>query len=497
MLSLFDCHESYISTEDYHALHGLPSCKISSSIFCVLKNNLRRFEFEEFDEALASQKIHKWPDLLQESPVDSVWESYRLHDPIEIATEVGEKELKIPLSLSGAICHVEESVKFLKNSYSICLRDPTDSFPIEYLMRLSTVEIPPKPKIPCVDASNSCLTVEIFRCKNGKNLHNCKTWNVTESPDSFPFDLFIRFTHNFTILVKFEAFAIEKFHLEMGKFYQQRIDVVFTTVNESQSHTVSGNIGYLPGKPVIFSHIRSVNVSEDKQQPIIDYFHPNRTSEDDDYHMNLPESISGICMSRNFSRDMLNFGENQVKTCEVHLLDSLNITQETNFTEICREFHRKILLHLVMFPNATESIPFEELFVSEFGNPRNDTSNWIQMDLKGVAESSSVEGIYDSVDETLTCRNMIIRTKHLYQFARLEVAGNRHQSLIERASIDFGPRVDLQFKISEDFRVPIFHVVSFIDLTHRVRSSSSSFIISPAPFAICLLVRALLNLSSI
>uniref|UniRef100_A0A1B0CUJ9 Tectonic-1-3 N-terminal domain-containing protein n=2 Tax=Lutzomyia longipalpis TaxID=7200 RepID=A0A1B0CUJ9_LUTLO len=488
MLKLFDCHEAYISTTDYHTLHGLPSCRVSSSIFCVLRNNLHRYDYEEFDESLSAWRVHHWPDTIEETPADSGRDFYRLHDPIAISIEGAPGVLGIPLSLSGGgVCHVEESIKFLTNTHSTCLRRRDENFSMEYLTKLSSVEIPPKPDISCSEASNSCLAVEIFHCLGTQ----CLGFNVSDSPGLFPFNLMLKFTHNFTHIVKVEATAVEKTLPAHVKSHHQRIEVLFATVNESHSHTVSGNIGYLPGKPVIFSHIHSVNISEDKQESLIDYFHPNRTSEDEDYHMALPKSHDGLCLWRHSSssqdtQETLNFAENQIRTCDIHLLDTLNITQETNFTEICRNFHRKILQYLLMFPNVTENLSTEELYVSEFGNPRNDTSNWIQIDLRGIAQGATIEGIFDATDDTITCRNMIIRAKHVYQFGRLEVAGNRHQALIERASVDFGPRVDLQFRISEDFRVPIFHVVSFVDLTHRVRNLAAHPLASLLLLILCL-----------
>lgn len=261
------------------------------------------------------------------------------------------------------------------------------------------------------------------------------------------------------------------------------IEVNFVLVNETKGENeISGNLGYLKEKPIIITKMIYLNKTDlNNRKMIFEYFNLNRTLK----HLKIPSKNCLIDDSTQL--ETVNFGESIWFQCNKKF--NFNITKESNFTEICLKFQDKIFFNLINGIEPAENITnFSKLniFISEFGNPKNLTENWIELEMSNKFDEKIIG---EGGDESFTCKNMILNVEYEFYYARLRIGSVKNQFLLKRAFLKFGTRVDLRFNLNEEMKVPLFLNVLWKDLTGRSQSSkiSESFVLVLILFLIHLL----------
>ena len=439
--------------------------------------------------------------------------------------------------MTGDECQIRTPIKYLQNQQSTCLR-PIESLS-EYvdayqttlqntkLLRThknidnhvmiteyctSTDAVAAAAASTSSPASNNdCLPIFLFDCVDRISKSDC--YRVNESnydigANRINSKIFLTFIHNFTNILNVSIHFVYTpasdtlrnypTEDEIGGLLAAHTTVVqFLQQNESEHidqqhhalYKVSGNIGYLQGKPIIAATMIPENTSVplDKLTFVLDYFHPSNKSIDS-HLIKLPTFFRNQCKLTRDTYETINFGENFYTKCDIRLNEDGNVMPPptpanneaaVNFTEICWKFQKKIFYYLLNYQyNASETyeiVPKSlKIFVSEFGNPRNDTNAWPELMLHNSVDGG-VTGHYDKDDNELefTCRNVVLNVRYEFHYASLMIHGAKQQRVIRESHLEFGSRVDLKFKLSEEMKVPIFIDVMFFDLTGNNGGGSS------------------------
>lgn len=330
----------------------------------------------------------------------------------------------------------------------------------------------------CTGANNHCLEIQIFDCFGVITRDSCVRFNSTDIDESWTNKgIVLQFRHNFTNILNCTAFLIYTYAADaaMSTSSVHSVKIQFLQANESMVniHQISGNIGYLQGKPIITAKMIPLNVtSDDVNSPkVLDYFHPNKTFSNDEHFMKIPAIKKNFCLLNNATYDTIRFGENLFLTCDVTMDDNLNVTVESNFTELCTTLQRKLFFFMLneyqQDSNVTTNDIRLETKISEFGNPKNESRYWTNANLKhGIVDVVRAKYERDDNASEFICQNMILSISYEFLYASLRVSSFDHQNLIKTVDVVFGTRVDLKFNLNEPVKVPLFMDVMFIDLTN-------------------------------
>lgn len=469
MLMAFDCNLE--ESHSYILNHGLPSCSVSSSLFCVLKNNFIDEAVTDFDIRLMSEKTtQKWPIKWPDSLKTNYSETYRFNDEILFYNELTESvdTLVVPNCLFGKSVFFAEPLKFMADEASSCEKKVTVSYIENILANVTFIKVlsSPASNILVMETCVPCIPLEPFICSNASiSERDCEIFNSTDQWPDFK-DIEFEIVHNYSHIRNFKLF----FHSndeeeETNQETQvQRFSVNFhaQTAENLLVYSASGNMGYQSSKPVIITRFIEVNVSESETTQLIEFFKSTKSSQ---HFFQLPQSNNKGCKAGPH-RSTLNFGENLLQTCDL-LMPEIVTDKSNNITVICSSYQKEI------FKALTGNSDLTTVYVSAFGNPQNSTKSWIKMPFG--FDFTQITG--EVTDEKLFCRNMAIDLRLSFYFARLKVApgsGVHLQSIIKRAQLDVGTAVDLQFNLKEDIQIPISISVMFFDLTAREKSSGRS-----------------------
>lgn len=361
--------------------------------------------------------------------------------------------------------------------------------------------------------TTNCIDATIFHCNEKISASTCKN-RLNETDDEFvdliADHLSIRIHHNFTNIFNFSVHFVYNKIVEPS-IVLQRIQVDFFEVNETESsrsaHTISGSIGYALHRPVLHTKlVRPIDngqlhndASSTPTNKILEFFDSNRNCSGNEHSMKIPKIESnGDCLLTNTTYNTVNFGENIRLACNAVLTSpttnetASNIDSTTNYTNLCRAFQREIFQYLfydIQLENVNATI-YDKLndFISEYGNPRNRTVDWIEMrianpiDLEQIIAENERNGAF-------LCRNMILNVRYEFFHGTAIVNDVEHQSLIKSAQIEFGTRLDLDFKVDDrQLKVPIYVDVMFYDFIKLGSSSSASNGHIPSLVAIVLVI---------
>lgn len=306
----------------------------------------------------------------------------------------------------------------------------------------------------------------------------------------------------------------------------RRTSVHFVQLNETRQphHAVSGNAGYIPGRPLIVSHYRprfdNATSDEDRKQQVFDYFHVN-ASNPDEALLRLPHIDSeGRCWLDNNRTvfEAIEFGRDFRVQCEVPLRELLDNSERrlegANFTMLCTRLQRVLFGFLLADVrhnygrNESNASGGGSSFVSRLGNPANRTDRWTPLrwhDDNGATDNDDDDALDDLMsmeaadvigthvfDETDTdssnstanavqafrCARMVLNVRYEFGVVRLRRpnAPVASEWMVHDARIALGPRVDLLFETNDaDWRVPIVLVGQFIDATSLAATLTAAY----------------------
>lgn len=484
---------------------------------------------------MAKSVAYKWPDPFR-SPsttgTDDRRELYRFADPILVFDEQIEqiRPLTIPYALTGLQCHLNLTVRFLENEQSTCVRCPdkhqanvielqkqflnlkilptrrgigNHAMMTEYcssslptLERTDETSSPPEtPKLPHLPPS--CLPVQLMDCVKDISSASCRPVIFNDSSPAY-FDanfinrlVVVQFMHNFTTITNCSVFFVWSHNDEIDNFQTQRIAIEFVqaaanNTDKQRHHEVSGNLGYLPGRPVIVGRMVPFNETVSSDATLLDYFHHNHSASS--HHLRIPSFHRGECRLDNFTYETIDFERNLFVQCRIPLnSDDSNegngvVAADSNFTAVCMRFQRKIdsyLLHgMLRYENQTfHNVPK----LSMYGNPMNDTGKWLDFDID-LMIIHDVDGDDETLvsghleDGDFTCQNMVLNVAYEFYYGIVHVGSVPKQRLLHGGRLMLGTKLDLKFRLDADdqMKVPIRLSVQFVDVT-SIPSKAATF----------------------
>lgn len=474
-LRAFDCSlMAHTKEPEYLTGYGIPPCSISSSWFCVENVDLSRLDATQwtFDNA-EKFKYKKWPETFSAAQDNSKQvETYRYNDDLLIlneATEVMDR-LRFPIGIYGPECHFMENIRFLHNQRSKC--NEHDIYD-EFFTNLSNWRVLSDPRFSthimvehCAEyGSEFCIPFQIKVCNPIDNrifdVENCKSGNDSsvslelKGISGFKF----QFVHNFTNIKSATILLVNRSKIEDPSTTLFEVEFLPEAPNNTFVYQSSGNVGYEASKPILVSEFSKVNISDGFQADLINFFNPvNKTT----HHLSLPFVDHKEKCSE--SSESINFIENSVTQCNLELKETLP-ESNGNFTKLCRKFQSKIFAVVYQSQNESDLETFSNIFISRYGNPKNNTKHWFRLETPVPIDYGKIIG--ESTDDSFICRNMILEMQISVFYARLndEVSRAKRQSLLQRITITFGNQLDLQFNLKEEIAVPLTIKVIFIDLT--------------------------------
>uniref|UniRef100_A0A182WLW1 Tectonic-1-3 N-terminal domain-containing protein n=1 Tax=Anopheles minimus TaxID=112268 RepID=A0A182WLW1_9DIPT len=526
IMRAYSCDQEELHTDEYHHGEGLQSCRVQGGLFCLVEPI-----YEEGDDSyynpgnLRSATRHKWKEVF---PLDNVgssedvrYDHYRVDDVIHVYNETSElvQLFALPTSLTGTVCHIEQPVRFLQDRTNLCPRtvDELSEFNRAFVRHASSsvrfFRTPKKSTVMehyCV-AETDCLNATIsicyysagdgWNCTIGANLTDATATvddAIEEDPGTVCRELEILFFHNYTNLqrvhMKLLCRADYPARSSDGELWMdnvwQRITVKFivpsAATKANLTRAISGNIGYLFGKPLIVSHLeleanRTIMPEETSSgnppRRMLAYFTNGTRLPDASFRQRIPISRRNRCVLTEEYHQTIDFGTDRFHRCNYIPPDLSNQTTGSvqNYTKFCRDLQVGLygqLLHGIepaVSASRVEGYDKLNLYVSKYGNPINRTGEWVRVRSTNVileAEPGSESSPNtDTTDSYFTCSNMLINVEYRYYYARTRVRDVRHQAIVHDAEIVFGPRVNLRFRLDEEIRVPIFIQVQFFDLT--------------------------------
>uniref|UniRef100_A0A182RC04 Tectonic-1-3 N-terminal domain-containing protein n=1 Tax=Anopheles funestus TaxID=62324 RepID=A0A182RC04_ANOFN len=478
ILRTYNCDQEQLHADEYHHGEGLQSCRVQGGLFCLVEPIYEEGDDNYYNPGkLSTATRHKWKEVFPlENPASSEdirFDHYRVDDVIYVYNETSElvQLFALPVSLAGGVCHIEQPVRFLQDRTNLCRRtvDELSEFNRAFFRHTSAsvrfFRTPKKSTVMehyCVeegDCLNATISVCYYTAGDGWNcsLANANITDATasvdeafeEDPGTICRELEMLFYHNYTNLQRVQMKllcrpAFPDGELSMENVWQ-RIIVKFIVLSANTktdlARAVSGNIGYLVGKPLIVSHLELVangtippeeSPSENPPKRMLAYFTNGTRLPDASFRLRIPISRRNHCV-------------------------------------LTEEYHQTIDFGTDMF-HRSEGYDKLNLYVSKYGNPINRTTEWVRVRstnfiLEAEPGSDSSEPNTDTTDGYFTCSNMLINVEYRYYYARTRVRDVRHQAIVHDAEIVFGPRVNLRFRLDEEIRVPIFIQVQFFDLT--------------------------------
>ncbi|XP_055606783.1 tectonic [Uranotaenia lowii] len=493
VLRTYDCDREQIEVGDYRHRDGLQSCEVQGGLFCLVgEKDGRDVPDKSHYNPNLKQKYsrHKWNEIFptNENPKDiSNRMFYKVNDLVQFYNESSEQveTFVLPYSITNSECQLKQPVRFLRDQSTQCLRslESLDSFTESFVEQQSQMRYLRYPKNEIVEhcADSDCFNITVIRYCNLSG-SKCRANNQTEWDGTWMCpEIRIQFVHNYTHLESVAVFilcgSIEELNLETDSIWH-RFTVSFKREHEERfARSVSGNLGYLQQKPLLVSNLQiPVNDTVETRRSskyMLSYFTNETRLPDETFRLKLPKSKGNRCTLDERNHHQVLFGENIWTKCNFY--PKINVSADSNFTEVCNDLQSSIfelLLHGIQPQFQLNDFESLNIFLSKYGNPVNRTTDWIQLRSSNVVEDKII-GTRDPKRDLFTCYSVIINVRYQFYHARQTVRNVPRQQVLHEAEVIFGPRVDLQFPLNEEVRVPIFAQAQFFDLTSRGSNSAT------------------------
>ncbi|XP_055626273.1 tectonic [Toxorhynchites rutilus septentrionalis] len=489
ILKTFDCNEERLDVAEYHHQEGLQSCEVQGGLFCLIDGHHGEGDQSHYDPTrkyLSSK--HKWKEIFGSGEGRNLGpaSTYRVNGILQLYNETSERlgTFTIPYSITNSHCQINQPVRFLRDQTSSCIRtlEELETSLAAFVTQQSTVRYLRVPKTEnlmehCMD--DDCFNSTVQYCNLAGR--DCQSSNRTGADTDGDADgtwycpeLQIVMLHNYTYLegveIKLQCGIAELSTLESDTVWQS-VRIEFKRRNENHfSRQVSGNLGYLKGKPLIVSRRlipANASLEERKQSKkyMLGYFTNGTRAPDETFRLRLPKSRKNRCVLNDQMHHNVLFGENIWSKCNFY--PQLNVTTESNFTEICLNLQEEInslLLRDVALQLREKTSEMLNLYLSKYGNPVNRSLDWVQFRALNVIDEK-VTASWSQPAAFFKCNSMLINVNYHIFHGRTTVRNVPRQHVAQEAEIVLGPRVDLQFPLDEEIRVPLFAQVQFFDLT--------------------------------
>ncbi|XP_075150102.1 tectonic-like isoform X1 [Haematobia irritans] len=509
----YELHEGRF--EDFKFQHGLPSCEVNDGWLCVFRTNIPAKEKKIHPNFFDNSRYYQWPNLLKDDiETINTRELYVYGNPLKLINmETNEmRNFDLPSSLKPPYCQTKEPIKYLKSQRRTCLiaKNKQIKEMQNYLKELkASHKLLQKPTI-----SN-----EIFHSKELNNylvnitLHWCNTTTekcqkFIKSKEHLNGSIFnkiqINIFHNFTNIQGADiAIWYDKkenneetnaeFWLQYDiNFWNKTLEVLKDNVTNTykEYHKISsGPLGYIIGRPIIFSKYVKVNKSlpltEKNRQ--LNYFNDDDDENNNEDLNTLPvfKKQQGLCKHpppRNtngaMAMETINYGINLAKQCKLKM-ENVSINpkdpMKTNYTAICLQLQDAIHHQFFGFHFKSEDISL--YYVSQLGRPQNDSNKWINLNVYN-GDFDPVYGQYLENTGNFICRNILLSLSYEFRMRNMDVYTRngdlgQNQNVLKYANLIMGERHDLEFSSDEDIEVPLTLTIRFYDINEKAASASS------------------------
>lgn len=472
VIKYFNCAAGEeVNQNEYDDFGPLQDCKISGGFLCVYKSNVKDSRKGYYDKSKEEiVRKNRWPRVFESRDLDEKRNDYyELGEEVMIFNEATEmlETLTISRQFQSTSCIFDEPVTWLQSTSTNYWRsfENSSNYLADQFNKFNSSKILIYPVTPSMEyhcSPSSCGNITITHC-----FPNCQTLNSTEDLTRSNHKIDLLIWHNYTHIVGMNVSFIDIGQdLDVDMYFEQVFQVKWKSVEERgfESFEVSGNPGYLKEKSILVAkEVTFTNFTEENKIYVLDFFYFNNGTEP--YKANrtilLPKSRNGKCLLE--SSSSIQFGVDVNRRCNAVLDPGLNITQTSNFTAICEIYQKQILELLAPNLISDEGNISSKIFISQLGNPQNDTRFWSNLEVR--LEEAIVSGLWQSETGTFICSNMIISVRYEFFYAKLRAPGvNKPQNTIRKAVAYLEPRLDLQFK-PDELAVPIFVQTQFYEVT--------------------------------
>lgn len=255
-------------------------------------------------------------------------------------------------------------------------------------------------------------------------------------------------------------------NFEMIQFFE--VKFFWHNFEHNLTGILSGNPGYLLGKPIIFGELNDTTKYTNKTEKKEKY----QIAKDDcnilKNNLVLPKNDKNLCVLSNFSYTSIEFGYNTRINC----IQKMIFNSSKNATDICIDFQKRIfeMWQIDCFKNDSTT---SKKYVGMFGNAnRLEISDWIEIlykfDAKEILEH--ITGINEN--NKIMCKNIIHTLKINIIYVNVDFEYSKHQSKIlnvyyevekssENTFIDLPNQTNNKTIIALD----LFMEVMFFDIT--------------------------------
>lgn len=245
----------------------------------------------------------------------------------------------------------------------------------------------------------------------------------------------------------------------LGTEYSQQFSVNFWWVNQTRnfSSLLSGNPGYLIGKPILTGKV--VNMGNETQPVYKISRSPSSFLEN---FLSLPENLKGVCILNHDYYIHVEFGYNMVTKCK--LKGSLYYTKsKINGNEICKNIQRIIL-------NSWD-ISDHNKTIGMFGNAdANYPEQWLDImyDTLPKIIINRTRGVYFSKTNSVACSNMVSNLDIDLLHSKVDFKNLKNQEKILAVTYTFGNFINKSFihnKNITTFDIDLSSHIVFYDVT--------------------------------
>ncbi|XP_056632136.1 tectonic-1 [Diorhabda sublineata] len=481
-----------------------------NGMFCIIKSNypksyiLQRIDpIKNFDES-QMEKTNKfsWSKLHSDTNEDFNSSLKLMYGtPIWLLSRRGFHKFGIPNSFVRKNCLIKEEVFYLKNFETECFQtDLIESNPnlnlqnyyenIFFLSHPMLIDIKNwKEKIIENCPENVCLSIVPKVCD--ETFNNCEyiLKNNTEritTRCNFAISSKMNTCYNIVKKLKYNIFhngtkgiisvsllaVMANITYEFGENpfeFKQEFSVNFLWENNKEKAVISlsGNPGYLIGKPILISRLLEIKNGTD----LIMKIERNITNNLESVYV-IPKTFNGDCLLNKSEFTNLEFGYNLLNKCKFQTT-VYNDKKIVNATELCRAIQGSIL-NVWNIKNNT--------MVGLFGNANAmKFDDWQKILYKIDPDSlmNSTIGLYSSKKSYIFCRNLISELEIDIFHSKVDIDSLLNQEKILALSISFGgfTNKSLYYRKNSSsvyFESELKTFVTFYDLTAKKERLAAS-----------------------
>uniref|UniRef100_A0A1B0BA34 Uncharacterized protein n=1 Tax=Glossina palpalis gambiensis TaxID=67801 RepID=A0A1B0BA34_9MUSC len=485
--------------ENFKLHQGLPTCEQENSWLCIFWSNAHKHKEQETVKAMHydTSQYYSWPNILEEKSGEEAHDFFKYGDPLQIVnintSYVGNFDL--PSNFESPYCRHQEPLRHLmpfKRSCIMAQYEELIELQESFINFNQSAKILSKPETNnnLKNFSTNAAEVRIVVCN--VTLDACIP-NADQMREKGNLKhvllskINIKILHNFTHI---SGSAIEMWYKNADfdenksptmdlwlnievDFYNRSIEEVLYNGFREKTKILSGPLGYLMDQPVLVAkympYTLSLPLAPDNR--ILNYFHETAETSNT---LAVLRRHNGWCHRDKNPQNLVHFGINLMISCKMRLSDDILRYKEPgkmNFSSLCVHLKEQAQYQLIGSDLNQEDL--DNYFVSVLGKPRNQSSNWLPLQLYNFDFNPAV-GQYNEQTNSFICHNIQLSLSYEFYMATEHFDGIPHQNAIKRAAIAMGQRHDLEFSLDENIEVPLVTTIRFYDANALAASKGSN-----------------------